>query len=294
LAEEQKTMGRWVSATVLAIALAFAAPAVAQTAESADAQRRLLEQKLRLVDMLLKSPAAQAREGEAAAGLAAGREALAQARAAIEAGNLDEAAAQTDRALKSVSAASRRGGPAAPLSESAQRKSLEDLGSQLASYRTSIVELAQDPKVGEPARALLARIDAARDEAGRQAATGQLGDANRTLAGAYRLAVEEIARLRQGQEVVMSLKFDSPADEYAYEQRRFASNDILVEQMVAQGKAEGGRQALVDKFSADARRTRDEAEALAASGDHQAAVARMEQAVGHLNRALQTMGVPVF
>lgn len=287
-------MGRWFNAVLAAIVVTLASAAGAQTAEGSDAQRRLLEQKLRLVEMLLKSPAAQAREGEAAAGIAAGREALASARAAIEAGDLAQAAAHADLALKSVSAASRRGGPAAPLSESAQRKSLDDLGAQLASYRSSIVDLGQDPKVGEAARELLVRIDAARDEAARLAAAGQLGDANRTLAGAYRLAVEEIARLRQGQEVVMALKFDSPADEFAYEQRRFSSNDILVEQMVAQGKAEGGRQVLVDKFTAEARRTRDEAEALAASGDHAAAVARMEQAVGHLNRALQTMGVPVF
>lgn len=287
-------MGRWFSAVLAAIVVTFASTASGQTTEGAEAQRRLLEQKLRLVEMLLKSPAAHAREGEAAAGIAAGREALASARSAIDAGDLDKAAAQADLALKSVSAASRRGGPSAPLSESAQRKSLEDLGAQLASYRTSIVELGQDPKVGEAARTLLTRIDAARDESARLASAGQLGEANRSLAGAYRLAVEEIARLRQGQEVVMSLKFDSPADEFAYEQRRFSSNDILVEQMVAQGKAEGGRQALVDKFSAEARRIRDEAEALAKSGDHAAAVARMEQAVGQLNRALQTMGVPVF
>ena len=284
-------MGRLARATLLAIALACAGTVAAQDDE---AQRRLLEQKLRLVDMLLKSPAAQAREGEAAANIAEGRTALAQARAALGEARLDEAAALADRALKSVSAASRRGGASAPLSESAQRKSLDDLGSQLASYRSSIVELGDHPKVGDAARALLVRIDGARDESARLAADGQLGDANRTLAAAYRLAVEEIARLRQGQEVVMSLKFDTPADEFAYEQRRFASNDILVEQMVAQGKAEGGRQMLVDKFSADARRSRDEAEALAARGDHAGAVALMEKAVGQLNRALQTMGVPVF
>lgn len=284
-------MERLARATLVTIALAFAGAVAAQ--EAGEAQRRLLEQKLRLVEMLLKSPAAQAREGEAATGIAEGRDALTQARTALAESRLDDAAMLADRALKSVSAASRRGATA-PLSESAQRKSLDDLGSQLASYRTSIVELGSDAKVGDAARALLARIDSARDESARLAADGQLGDANRTLAGAYRLAVEEIARLRQGQEVVMSLKFETPADEFAYEQRRFASNDILVEQMIAQGKAEGGRQVLVDKFSADARRARGEAEALAASGDYQGAVALMEQAVGQLNRALQTMGVPVF
>ncbi|HEY5764167.1 MAG TPA: hypothetical protein VIS73_13245 [Rhodocyclaceae bacterium] len=280
-------------ALLLSVALAFAGAAAAQGGGDSDAQRRLLEQKLRLVEMLLKSPAAQAREGEAAASVAEGREALARARTALSEARLDEAATLADQALKSVSAASRRGA-SAPLSESAQRKSLDDLGSQLASYRSSIVELGQDPKLGDAARDLLTRIDSARDESNRLAADGQLGDANRTLAAAYRLAVEEISRLRQGQEVVMSLKFDSPADEYAYDQRRFASNEILVEQMVAQGKADGGRQMLVDKFSADARRIRDEAEGLAAAGDHPGAVVLMEKAVGQLNRALQTMGVPVF
>lgn len=287
-------LGRLIRAAAAVVAFAFAGSAASQQGDDAEAKRRLLDQKLRLVEMLLKSPAAQAKEGEVATAIGEGRDALAAARKAMEDSRLDEAASLADQALKSISAASRRGSASAALSESAQRKAFEDLGTQLSSYRNSIVELGQDAKVGDAARALLEKIDAARAEAEGLAGNGRLGDANRTLSGAYRLAVEEIARLREGQEVVMSLKFDTAADEFAYEQRRFASNDILVAQMIAQGKAEGGRQTLVDKFSADARQARDDAEALAAAGDHKAAVAMMEKAVGHLNRALQTMGVPVF
>jgi hypothetical protein len=283
-------MGRWGYAAVLATTIATGS-VLAQGADGGEGKRRLVEQKLRLIETLLKSPAAQGAETEAATG--DGRATLALAREALAADRVETAAALADEALKRLSTA-KRGGGAAALSESAQRKSMEDLGAQLVSYRSSVVELAGDPTRAAAAGALLARIDGDRAQADRLAASGQLGEANRVLADAYRFAVEEIARLREGQEVVMTLKFASPADEFAYEQRRYAANDILVQQMLAQGKADGGRQGLVERFAAEARRQRDEAEALAASGDHAAAIGVMEKAVGQLNRALQTMGVPVF
>lgn len=278
---------------VALLALLVALGAQAQ-GDGDDSRRRLLDQKLRLVETLLRSPAANEREGEAAALIEQARGTVAEARRALAEGRFDEATTLADGALRSVSSATRRGAVPGALTESAQRKSLDDVGSQLASYRESLVELTRDAKAGADAKTLLDKLDAARAESEKLAGGGQLGEANRVLSGAYRLAVEEIARLRAGQEVVMSLKFASPAEEYAYDQRRFASNEILVEQMLAQGKGEGGRQALVDRYVGEARKLRDDAEGRAVAGEHVEAIALMEKAVTQLNRALQALGVPVF
>lgn len=272
---------------------------LAQTPPAGEEQkRRLIEQKLKLVDGLVNSPAANnaayGRDAETPQLLERGRQALAQARQAYADNRLEEASKLLDEALKATSAASRRLSATASLSESAQRKNYQDLTEQLAAYRGGLVDLTKDAKVGDEAKALLARIDGLAEESRKLAAGGQLGDANRKLAEAYKLAVEEIAKLRAGQEVVMSLKFDTPAEEYAYEQKRFNSNEILVDMMIGQGRADGERRKLVDNFVAEGRKLKGDAEARVSAGAHKEAVGLMEKAVGQLNRALQTMGVPVF
>lgn len=284
-------MVKRTGAALLALLVALGAQA---QGDGDEGRRRLLDQKLRLVETLIRSPAASSREGDAAVLVEQARGTLAEARRALAENRFDEAAALADGALRTVSSATRRGAVPAPLTESAQRKSLDDLGSQLVSYRESLVELTRDAKAGADAKALLDKLDAARAASEKLAAGGQLGEANRVLSAAYRLAVEEIARLRAGQEVVLSLRFASPAEEYAYDQRRFASNEILVEQMLAQGKGEGGRDALVSRYVGEARRLRDQAETRAAGGEHADAIALMDKAVAQLNRALQALGVPVF
>jgi cellobiose-specific phosphotransferase system component IIA len=132
------------------------------------------------------------------------------------------------------------------------------------------------------------------DESRKLDAAGRMGDANKKMAEAYKLQVEEISRLRAGQEVVMSLKFATPADEYAYEQKRFHSNEILVGMMIGEGRAEGDKRRLVDGFLTEAGRLKAGAIEQSINGNFKEAVSLMEKAVAQLNRALQTMGVPVF
>lgn len=287
-------MTRWSAALVVAL---VAGTAAAQSSGD-DQKRRLVEQKIRLVEMLINSPAAKnaaGRDDEAATLVRDGRQGIEAAKKSLDDGRLDEASKLLDEALKSVSAASRKlSAEGGGLSDSALKKTLQDLTDQVASYRASVADLGRDAKVGAAAKALLGRIDALSSEAQQLARGGRLGDANKKMAEAYKLAVEEISRLRAGQEVVMSLKFETPADEYAYEQKRYASNEILVEMMIGEGRAEGDKRKLVDQFVEEGRKLKVQAEAQAGAGKHKDAVGLMEKATGQLNRALQSMGVPVF
>lgn len=270
-------------------------PAAAQTAPDPDQQRRLAEQKLKLVEMLVNSPAAQtaaARDADSATLIERSRGLLKDARAALASQSHTDAMRVLDEALRNVSRANSR--TAAGLPDSVQRQRLQDMSEQVATYRASLADLARNPKVSAEAQSALLRVDALADEGRKLTAAGRLGDANRKMTEAYKLQVEEISRLRAGEVVTMSLKFDSPADEYVYEQKRFQSNEILVGMMIAEGRAEGDKRRLVDGFVQEAGRLRADAINQAISNNHKEAVTAMEKAFGQLNRALQAMGVPAF
>jgi hypothetical protein len=282
---------------------------------SPEQRKRLIEQKLRLVESLINSPAAQTstegREPEASALVGNGRMLLDQVRTAMAADRFDEASVALDEALRSATRASARlSSKPGALSSSVQQANHKNLTEQLASYRSGIEDLARQGN-GE-AKALATRINLLQADARTLADAGKLGDANRKLADAYKLAVESISRLRAGQTVTLSLKFNTPVEEYDYERRRFQSSEILVNMMLAEGRAddprrnvgfdnasgdgrpEGGRRSLVDKLVNEARQVLGQAGAEAHGGDYKTAIASMEKAVAKLNGALQVMGVPIF
>jgi hypothetical protein len=273
-----------------------ALPAAAWAAPDAEQQQRLAEQKLKLVEMLVNSPAAQANstseDTETAALVNRGRELLKQAQDFLAAQQYAEAMQALDEALRSVSKANSRN--AGGLSVSAQKQRLQEMGEQVAAYRASLAELTKDKTVGAEAQALLQRVDGMVVDANKLAAAERYGPANKMMAEAYKLEVAEISRLRAGQEVVLSLKFDTPADEYAYEQKRFQSNTILVNMMIDEGRAPGAQRYTVDNFLAEAGKLKADAEALAGAGSYPEAIKVMEKASTRLNRALQAMGLPVY
>ena len=282
---------RFIAGLILAMAAQCAA---AQTTPDPEQQRRLAEQKLKLVDMLVNSPKAQAssNDSEAVALIERGKNLLKQAREALAAQQYADASRSLDEALQSVSKANNRN--AGGLSDSAQKQQLQEMTEQVTTYRASLAELVKDKGGATTAKSTLARVDALAEESRKLAAAGHLGEANKKMAEAYKLEVEEVSRLRAGQEVVMSLKFETPADEYAYEQKRFQSNEILVGMMIGEGRADGDKRRFVDGFLKEAARLKEEAVELAQSKRHKDAVATMEKAGVQLNRALQFMGVPVF
>ena len=274
---------------------------LAQTAASDnhEQQRKLIEQKIRLLDMLVNSPAAKAasvgRDAESALLIEKGRKSLEAALQAFAGNRFTEASSLLDETLKAASSAARKISPdGSGLSESAQRKSLADMAEQVATYRASIIELTRDRKVAPEAQQLLLQLDAMLAESKQLATGGRLGDANKKLAAAYKLTVEEISKLRAGEEVVMSLKFNTPAEEYDYEQKRFGSNLIMIDMMIGEGRAEEQKRKLVDGFVAEGNKLKSLADAEANVQRHKEAVLLMERATGQLNRALQSMGVPVF
>jgi len=285
---------RWLRTSLMVFGVVLVVGARAADSPPTDGKQRLIEQKMRLVESLIQSPAAKKAAAESGGLVSEGEQLLREARQALAANDLDTAAKSLDAALKATSKASARNAQGAAFSESAQRASLADLQEQVKTYRASIVDLGRDSSKAAEAKSLLAQVDSLAAEGDKLAQGQRLAEANKKFADAYKLAVEGLSRLRSGQTVTMSLKFDTPADEYAYEQKRYGSNEILVDMMQAEGKAQGSSAAMVTQFVGEARRLKAQAAQEASGGQHGVAVKTMEQAVQQLNRALQVMGVPVF
>lgn len=287
--------------TTIALLVSLINPCLAQTqgTDGSEQKAKLIEQKIRLIEMLVNSPAAKSsaagKDPDSLAMIESGRKALEEAKRAYAESRFDDASKLLDASLKSASSASRKmstGGSG--LSESAQRKSLADMSDQVATYRAGVVDLTRDPKLGPEATNLLARVDALTAESKQLADGGRLGDANKKLASAYKMLVEDLTKLRDGQEVVMSLKFATPADEYAYEQKRFSSSLVMIDMMIDEGRADGQKRKLIDSFVAEGNKLKGQAEVEASSQRHKDAVDLMEMATKQLNRALQSMGIPIF
>jgi hypothetical protein len=131
-------------------------------------------------------------------------------------------------------------------------------------------------------------------EAEKASAVGRHDDANKSLTQAYRLAVISLFEVRAGETITIELKFDTPADEFAYEQRLHQSHELLVDMAVAERKPAAEVLALIAQKVTHASVLRGRADERATAGDHAAAIKLMEQATGHLVRAIQAAGVPVF
>jgi hypothetical protein len=272
-------------------------PIHAEPSADLEQKQRLTEQKLKLVEMMIEAPATKSRiatgDPEISALIETSRTLTQQAKLALSAKNYSQATQQLDEALRYVFKINSRASNSTANEEN-QKQKFHDFSQQIASYRAALLDMIKNSDNAEAAKKLLRRIDHLSDEARQLHNVGKLAESNNKMADAYKLAVTEISQLRAGQEVVMALKFATSADEFEYELKRYQSNEILVRMMVNEGRADGDRRKLIDEYLHDAGRLNEEAQISAKNNNYKNAVAVMEKSNGQLNRALQTMGIPVF
>lgn len=280
--------------TILAILAICSAPLSAETNQ----KLILARQKAKLVETLINAPAIRAaqesRNPDVLALIEQSRQRLSQAGNAIDLVRTEEAIEQLDEALRNLSKASSLLTSDKPGTGSAQQKLFDEHASQIESYRRTLQDMMNTPQTAAAARQLIVRIDGMVADGRKLFDNGQHVEANKRMAATYKLAVEEISRLRNGQEVVMRLQFASPREEFDYEQKRYYSNEILIGMMIREDRASGEAGSQVDTYLQGANAIKAEAVGRAKAGDYAAAVKEMEKANLQLNRALQMMGVPVF
>lgn len=258
----------------------------------------LAQQKAKLVETLINTPTMKAAQGgknpEVATWLAQSRDLLTQANAAISGAHPEEAIEQLDEALRNLSKASSQLTSDSSAGVGAQKKLFDGHATQIESYRRTLQEMTNTPQTATAARQLIIRLDTMTAESRKLFDNDRHDEANRRMAAAYKLAVEEISRLRDGQEVVMRLQFNSPREEFDYEQKRYYSNEILVGMLIREERAIGEARKQIDAFVQEASTIKSKASAKASASDYPTAIKEMEKANHQLNRALQMMGIPVF
>lgn len=295
--DQRKAMNK--NARLICLPLLLVSSLVGADPPPNDAAKRLqlAEQKAKLVETLINTPAMKAApestNPEVASWAINSRLLLEQAHSAISFARAEDAIEKLDEALRSLSRSSSML-TSDTNNAKAQRREFEEHATQVESYRRTLQDMTSVPQTANSARQTIIRLDQLTTEGRKLLETGKLNDANTRMASAYKLAVAEISRLRDGQEVVMRLQFANPREEFLYELKRFHSNEILVGMMSKEERISSDTRKLVDGHFNAAVDLKNEANSKASANDYPAAVKDMEKAITLLNRALQTMGVPVF
>lgn len=252
--------------------------------------REQLERKLASTSTLIESSSgAKQIEAsavpEAATQRAKARELHQQARQAFAAGELEKTAGLLDASARAMFEAVRLAAPT-QVTEGKQRADYQarrDSTQALIEAQKRISAEKGGAAAAEPAR----KAEAMLADADRLAASGQLTEARRTLDHAYLTVKAAIGSQREGDTLVRSLSFATPADEYAYEIDRNDTHRMLVQMLL---KDRGG-DANVQQAVATAAKLRTQAEGEAARSDHRGAIRTLEDSTRELVKAIRAAGV---
>lgn len=171
------------------------------------------------------------------------------------------------------------------------KKRFEKKRAVLETFRQSFAELVAER--GDVAgRALeegsfLARVRRADELAG----VKRYEEAYAIVDGAYHQLIEAMKTVRDKETVEYRLEFGSIDEEFAYEVRRFKSQKMLLEMLLAEKPPSQNAMQMIDSYVAEAGLKNTQARGLADRGDIENALSRQEAAVEDLTRAMRVAGI---
>ncbi len=266
-------------------------------ARASEVTEAKVKQKLMFAQMMINSQGAKrvaaSTNAEAKNMLSEARQILADGRQKSLAGALPEALSQANRALKMVDEATRLVPSEEILAEQVDsyKSLLAEVADYQKSHKTNLKHqekkgaVSDDVKYDEKAVAKL--ISDAKAFAGKN----DYVRANGLLQKAQKILTVALHKMLDSKTLVYDLNFETAADEYDYELKRFGGYEELIPVAIEAKKPAPGAIKLMESFLAKARTRRDEAEAKAASSDYGAAIGMMQQATMTVRRALRMVGV---
>ena len=114
-----------------------------------------------------------------------------------------------------------------------------------------------------------------------------------SLNEAKRLVVEALIKIRNNETVVYTVEFQTPADEFRYENERYLEYQALGQQVLDNGDIAQSRRKLFEQLRQKSEQLSEEALALAGQGDFTTAIGRMEDAVNKMVQGLRMLGIPL-
>ena len=175
--------------------------------------------------------------------------------------------------------------------EDAHRKRYETKRQELDAFHQAYLELVE--KRGDSARKVwdegkyIERVSRAR----KLASSRKYEEAYSLADGAYHQLIHALKTLRDRETIEYRLEFDSPAEEYLYEIRRYASQKMLLDMMVAEKRPTEESVRVIESFVEKADSKNRVAAGLANAGNFEQALVEQEKAVEDLIRAMRMVGV---
>jgi hypothetical protein len=165
----------------------------------------------------------------------------------------------------------------------------EGVESLRASYARHVSRLKGQPSAAGAERELK-RIDAMVEEARTHINAEKVSDAVRSLEQAEKALLQGMNQVL-GTTVEYAEKFDSPAEEFAYELERNRSFVDLVPVAVAELRPGEDARRLIDRYVEQNRVMREQAQQQAQGKDYPAALKAIRTGTTHLQRALLAAGL---
>lgn len=258
--------------------------------------RSMVLQKIQLVKMMMSSTSSierAAQSGDAALNKQVGEvQALyIGANNALNSGDILKADKLADEALNAIEGISRQAPDAKKLEEK-QRKSyqeaLGDLDSAEATYFDLRERVAANKKVSSHA------LDAAKKKktkAESLAGKGKYQAATELLKEAHAEVIEALNKLLGSKALSYEVTFKNDIEEYDYELASYNSFEELVPIAYIELKPDKYTIALSDRYVEKSRDLSEKAKALAAKGEHRAAIDTLLDAVKGIKTALRLVGL---
>lgn len=267
----------------------------ADAAQQAPLEREQIEKRLLSVGKLIEQSSAS-RQIEASGDAGAlerrgkARDTYRQALSARDAGDYAKAvrlAAESSTLMFEAARLAAR----SPVTEDRRRADfaarMESVKALLAAQQRISAEKPDTPDAAETGRGIEKLIG----EASRLSAAKQQLQAETALNQAYLLAKAAVSSMRGGDTLVRSLNFATPEEEYRYELDRNDTHLMLIKVLTADKPRMTGMDGILKGFADKAAELRQQAEQASRSGDHAAAIERLEASTRELVRAIRGLGI---
>ena len=220
------------------------------------------------------------------------RELLDQASDALRQGRLLAGQEKVNLSLQSFTAAGSANLRKAPDPAVAKRE-LSALRTEIDSYLQAFTAALAEK--GPSMAGLLDRqfVDGLLGNAEQAESIQDYANAKAALTRAKQTVVDALIKIRHNETVVYSVEFQTPADEFRYENDRYLEYAALGQKLLDSGELEESRTKMYEQLKKSGDGLADEAAELAGTGDYQSAIERMETAVKKLVQGLRLLGVPL-
>ncbi|MBW2422211.1 MAG: hypothetical protein JRH19_27010 [Deltaproteobacteria bacterium] len=230
------------------------------------------------------NPDALAKQAEA-------RELHAKAKKSFRKGRYAEATELLDQATAAIFTAIRSAGAEQENSDK-KRHDFEARASSVEVLLEALRRISAEKHQEKRNASTIAKVETQYAQAQKLAAAGEMDEARAVIDDAYAIAKSVLVGLRDGDTVVRTLSFESPAEEYRYEIDRNDTHIMLITVLLGEKRQSNkGVDTMVTKFMERADVLRKEAEGQAGEGNYEAAVETLDRSTKELVRAIRSAGV---